>query len=164
KPVAVAAVAQLAARFEVPVVGTGGVIRAEDAVEMLMAGASAVGACTAPVLRGMGWFGKTNEALSRWLDDHGHASVSAVRGYALPHLPLQDDSEGLSFQFEPTKCTLCNQCVVVCSYDARKVIGEVSRSADIEMIFNEERCRSCGLCVEVCKPAALVADWPRRKP
>lgn len=164
KPVAVAAVAQLAARFDVPIVGTGGVISAEDAVEMMMAGASAVGACTAPILRGVAWFGKANAALSQWLDAHGYKNVQAIRGHALRHLSLQDDIAGLSFQFDPTKCTLCDQCVAVCSYDARKVIGDVSRSADIEMIFNEERCRSCGLCVEVCKPAALVADWPRRKP
>ena len=162
KPVAVALVAQLAKRFGVPIVGTGGVINAADAIEMIMAGATAVGVCTAPILRGVEWFAKTNAGLSNWLDEHDFASTEAIRGFALPHLPRTDDIQGLNFTFEPTKCSLCDQCAVACSYDARKVIGEISRDAGIEMILDDEKCRSCGLCVEVCKLGALeFTDWPR---
>ena len=85
RPVAQAVVAELAARFPgVPIVGTGGIIQAEDAVEMTMVGASALGVCTGPLLRGLEWFERTHKSLSAWLDAHGYARLADVRGIALP--------------------------------------------------------------------------------
>ncbi|MBU1879869.1 MAG: dihydroorotate dehydrogenase, partial [Chloroflexi bacterium] len=76
RPIALRTVAEVCLRHDVPVVGTGGVGRAEDVVEMMMAGATAVGAHTAPLLQGLGWFGKTLGRLESWLADHGHASLA----------------------------------------------------------------------------------------
>ena len=67
-----------------PVVGTGGIIQAEDAVEMTMVGATALGVCTGPLLRGLEWFDRTEEKLRAWLDAHGYADLAAMRGLALP--------------------------------------------------------------------------------
>jgi dihydroorotate dehydrogenase (fumarate) len=162
RPVAQAVVAELAQRFDVPIVGTGGIIQAEDAVEMTMAGASALGVCTGPLLRGLEWFGRTHEKLSAWLDGHGYASLAELRGIALPHLHAVEDTAALTFKFEPLKCTRCNLCVVLCPYDAREMAGDKPKSADLKQILHEDRCRSCGLCVEVCKPGALMyGNWPR---
>ena len=58
KPLAVRCVRDIARAVELPVIGVGGVSRGTDAVEMLMAGASAVQVCTAAILRGPGVFGK----------------------------------------------------------------------------------------------------------
>jgi dihydroorotate dehydrogenase (fumarate) len=63
RPIAQAVVAELTRRFGLPVIGTGGVIQAEDAIEMSMVGAAAVGVCTAPIIRGLDWFNKTNDKL-----------------------------------------------------------------------------------------------------
>ncbi len=164
RPVAQAVVSELAVRFPgVPIVGTGGVIQAEDAVEMTMVGASAIGVCTAPLLRGLEWFGKTAEKLSAWLDAHGYASLSDVRGMALPHLHKIEDTAPLTFEFDPLKCTKCDLCVVLCPYDARQMGGgDKPKSPTLTQILDEDRCRYCGLCVEVCKPAALTyGNWPR---
>lgn len=164
RPVAQAVVAELATRFPgVPIVGTGGVIQAEDAVEMTMVGASAIGVCTAPLLRGLEWFSKTAEKLSAWLDAHGYASLSAVRGMALPNLHQVEDTAPLTFEFEPLKCTKCDLCVVLCPYDARQMGGgDKPKSPTLTQILDEDRCRYCGLCVEVCKPGALTyGNWPR---
>jgi dihydroorotate dehydrogenase (fumarate) len=163
RPVAQAVVAELVQRFGVPVIGTGGIIQAEDAVEMTMAGAAALGVCTAPLLRGLEWFEATGKKLSDWLDAHGYRDLSAVRGAALPTLHSIEDAAPLVFEFEPLKCTKCDLCVVLCPYDAREMEGEKAKSPDLVQILHEERCRYCGLCVEVCKPQALTyGNWPRK--
>jgi dihydroorotate dehydrogenase/Pyruvate/2-oxoacid:ferredoxin oxidoreductase delta subunit len=163
RPVAQAVVAELATRFPgIPIVGTGGIIQAEDAVEMTMVGASALGVCTAPLLRGLEWFERTHKALAAWLDGHGYGRLADLRGMALPYLHKVEDTAPLTFEFEPLKCTKCDLCVVLCPYDARLMEGDKPKSADLKQILLEDRCRYCGLCVEVCKPGALTyGNWPR---
>ncbi len=164
RPVAQAVVSELAVRFPgVPIVGTGGIIQAEDAVEMTMVGASALGVCTGPLLRGLEWFGKTGQKLSEWLDRHGYADLSAVRGMALPKLHPVEDTSRLTFNFDPMLCTKCDLCVVLCPYDAREMGGgDKPKTPTLTQILDEERCRYCGLCVEVCKPGSLTyGNWPR---
>lgn len=149
KPLTVRIVADLSKRHPgVPVVATGGVSRAEDVIEMFMAGATAVGVHTTPLLRGLGWFAKTDAGLARWLDRHGYTELARVRGMALPHLPSKERTEPLEFIFQPEMCTDCGRCVTVCAYGARTMDGK-------EMSLDCELCRSCGLCVEVCAPGAL---------
>jgi dihydroorotate dehydrogenase (fumarate) len=162
RPVAQAVVAELAHRFGVPIVGTGGIIQAEDAIEMTMVSATALGVCTAPLLRGLEWFERTHKTLSTWLDAHGYGSLSDVRGIALKHLHVVEDTAPLTFNFEPLKCTKCDLCVVLCPYDAREMEGDRPKTPDLKQILLEDRCRYCGLCVEVCKPEALTyGNWPR---
>ena len=67
RPVAVRCVYELANRLEIPVIGVGGVSSWEDAVEMIMAGASAVQVGTA-LLRGYGIFEEITTGLSRYLE------------------------------------------------------------------------------------------------
>ncbi len=67
KPVAVRCVYELAARLEIPVIGVGGVGDWEDAVEMMMAGASAVQVGTA-LLKGYGVFEEITSGLARFLE------------------------------------------------------------------------------------------------
>ncbi|MCI8623601.1 MAG: dihydroorotate dehydrogenase [Provencibacterium sp.] len=78
-PVAVRMVWQAAQAVSIPVIGLGGVSTAEDAIEMMLAGASAVqvgAACFqdpfAPV--------KIIEGMEAWLDAHRIASVSEIVG------------------------------------------------------------------------------------
>ncbi len=163
RPVAQAVVAELVTRFGVPVVGTGGIIQAEDAVEMSMVGATALGVCTGPLLRGLEWFERTEEKLHAWLDAHCYATLTATRGLALPNLQAVEDTGRLTFDFDPLLCTKCDLCVVLCPYDARTMGGgEKPKAASLTQILDEEACRYCGLCVEVCKPGALTyGNWPR---
>lgn len=148
-PIALRAVAAICLRHDAPVVGTGGVGRAGDVVEMVMAGATAVGVHTAPLLQGLDWFGKTLARLERWLDEHGHARLADLRGLALPHLREPASHVPLSFAFDAETCTQCGRCVTVCAYDARQLTPEG------EMLLDEGLCRSCGLCTSVCPTGAL---------
>jgi dihydroorotate dehydrogenase (fumarate) len=149
RPIALRAVAEICLRYDVQVVGTGGVGQAEDAVEMVMAGATAVGVHTAPLLEGLGWFGKTLSRIDRWLQDRGRACLADLRGSALPHLEEPASPPQLAFAFDSEVCTRCGRCVTVCAYAARDLTPAG------EMLLNRGLCRSCGLCVSVCPTGAL---------
>lgn len=148
-PVALGSVAAISLRHPIPVVGTGGVTRAEDVIEMLMAGATAVGVHTAPLLEGLGWFGRTLSKLQRWLADHGRARLADLRALTLPHLRAAASHKPLTFTFDAQACTECGHCVTVCAYRARQI------APGPQMVLDQERCRSCGLCVSVCPTGAL---------
>jgi len=151
RPIALRVVAEICLRHDVPVVGTGGVGQARDAVEMVMAGATAVGVHSAPLVQGLGWFGKTLPRLERWLDKRGHARLCHLRGLVLPHLSEPASHTPLTFTFDAQACSCCNRCVTVCAYQARSFTPEGQMSLD------EVACRSCGLCASVCPTGALSA-------
>lgn len=159
RPIALRAVADVCLHHAVPVVGTGGVGRAKDAVEMVMAGATAVGVHSAPLLWGLDWFGKTAGRLSRWLDERGHVRLADLRGRALAdlrasisHAAAPERAAPLAFAFDGDRCSACGRCVTVCAYAARRL------TLDGEMMLDAAACRSCGLCVTVCPTGALIVD------
>ncbi len=82
KPVGLACVWQISSKVRIPVIGIGGVATAEDALEYLMAGATAVQVGTAVAFDGVNVFGKLGRDLSALLDQLGLASASAAIGAA----------------------------------------------------------------------------------
>ena len=157
-PIALSIVADLKMKFGKPVVGTGGVFSAQDVIEMTMVGADAIGVCSAPILQGNEWYQQTMANTEKWLVDHGYSSLEEIVGHALPNLEQESSSKGLRFHFEPVQCTLCQRCVQVCPYDARKIIGKTPKNELIQMSMNDELCRSCGLCSSVCPTSALTSN------
>ena len=82
-PVAVRMVWQVASAVKIPIIGMGGISTWKDAVEMLMAGATALQIGTvlfsdpyAPV--------KITEGLNRFLDENGVKSVTELTGTVVP--------------------------------------------------------------------------------
>ncbi|MDY7078356.1 MAG: 4Fe-4S dicluster domain-containing protein [Chloroflexota bacterium] len=149
RPIALRAVAEIRLHQNIPVVGTGGVGRAEDVVEMIMAGAAAVGVHTAPLLRGVDWFGETLTRLEQWLDKHNHTCLSDLRGLALPHLRKSTSHTLLAFAFDAETCIQCERCVTVCAYRARRLTPQG------EMLLDQYLCHWCGLCATICPTEAL---------
>jgi len=149
KPIALRYVADIASKTEKPVVGIGGVTTAKDAVEMLMAGAGAVGICSAPMIRGIQYIDKLNNDLDKLLKKLGYNSVKDVSKVALKNLYEKEIKNKLSFQFEKGKCIKCNRCIEVCSYQAREFKGD-----DLKLDTN--KCHYCGLCATVCPTDALT--------
>jgi dihydroorotate dehydrogenase (NAD+) catalytic subunit len=82
KPVGLACVWQIAEKVSIPVIGIGGVATAEDALEYLMAGATAVEVGTAVAFDGVGVFGRLAKELSALLDSLGIPSAAASVGAA----------------------------------------------------------------------------------
>jgi len=63
KPIILRYVAEIAGQTSKPVIGIGGVVTAADVVEMMMAGAGAVGLCTARILKGMAYLSRLNREI-----------------------------------------------------------------------------------------------------
>lgn len=79
KPVAVRMVWQVAKAVGIPVVGLGGICTAEDAVEFMLAGATAVEIGTANFLDPQVTV-KVRDGVNAWLDSHGCKSVTEIIG------------------------------------------------------------------------------------
>ncbi len=78
-PIALRAVYEASRAVELPVIGTGGVTTAEDAVEMLMAGASAVGVGSSITWKGTGIFKEITAGMASWMEKNGYSNLTDLR-------------------------------------------------------------------------------------
>ncbi len=146
KPIALRMVYDIAQVADVPIIGVGGISKGTDVVEYLMAGATAVGICTAAIVRGPQIFAKIAKQLNRWLDDHGYASVQEIQGLTLQQQPPKMTEPPI---LVPEKCTGCNFCVMSCFY--RALYLDENR----KIAIYEDLCEECGLCLTRCPVDAL---------
>ena len=79
KPVAVRMVHQVARAVRIPVIGLGGIMNAADAIEFLMAGATAIEIGTANFIDPTVTV-KVIDGINEWLDRHGVADVHDIIG------------------------------------------------------------------------------------
>lgn len=126
------------------VIGTGGISKAEDILEFLLAGASAVQMLSGALLKGKDLFGKILADLPGVLVRYGFSSVGEVMKNGLsnpvsyePSLPVWDSA----------LCTRCGLCERICPYFALS-LGETLK-------VDPEKCFSCGLCISKCPVRAL---------
>lgn len=79
KPIAVRMVWEVCQAVDIPVIGMGGITCAEDALEFIIAGASAVQVGTANFTDTLA-MPKIIAGMNAWLDGHGIADISEIRG------------------------------------------------------------------------------------
>jgi dihydroorotate dehydrogenase subfamily 1 len=155
KPLALRCVRDVARAVDLPIIGVGGVSNGVDAIEMLMAGASAVGVCSAAILRGHAVFGRIGSEMDAWLDAHGYATARDVRGLALA------SAEAWWASGKPrvveAACNGCDLCAVSCPYEAISVVDGLA-------LIDDERCERCGLCVTRCHRGAIVWESAGSEP
>jgi dihydroorotate dehydrogenase (NAD+) catalytic subunit len=80
KPIAVHCVYELAARLNIPIIGVGGIRGWEDAVEFLVAGASAVQIGSAILWRELRIFSEVVDGLATYMRQNGFTCVSELVG------------------------------------------------------------------------------------
>ncbi|MCD6248456.1 MAG: 4Fe-4S binding protein [Hadesarchaea archaeon] len=149
KPLAVRCVADIALAVNVPVIGAGGVSTGRDAVEFIMAGASAVQVCSAAIIHGAGIYGRIADEMSHFMQIKNYRTVEDMRGIALKHLPEAPmHPKARAPEVIRSRCTGCRLCEKSCIFGAVKIIGGVAR-------VDLTRCTGCGLCVSVCPTRAL---------
>lgn len=83
KPVAVRCVYEIASEVKVPIIGCGGVLTGEDAVEFIMAGARAVQIGTGVYFRDIGIFRQVSEEIEKFMREEGYESIEEMVGVAL---------------------------------------------------------------------------------
>lgn len=152
KPIALRYVAEITSATDKPVIGLGGVIKAEDAIEMLMAGAQAVGICTAPIVKGVEYISKLNKNLEKLITKLGYKNPGEISGLSHKYLNPAANNKKFDFIYNPDTCTECMACVKACSYEARALENKV-------MSLNTDLCRYCGLCFSVCPNGSLSSNF-----
>jgi dihydroorotate dehydrogenase/NAD-dependent dihydropyrimidine dehydrogenase PreA subunit len=134
-----------------PIMGSGGISTWRDALSFILAGASAIQACTSVMIRGYAVIGEIAEGLGRWMDDRGLDRLSEVVGLSLKEIvPLEglERRKIYSVAVDGGKCTRCGICVRACPYGAITLV-------DGEVVVDEEACDNCNLCVSLCPANAL---------
>ncbi len=82
KPVALRCVWEIAEAVKIPIIGCGGVTNWRDAVEYMLAGASAVEIGSGIMYEGFEVYGKVNKGIEKYLKENGFDSVREVVGLA----------------------------------------------------------------------------------
>ena len=83
KPIALRCVAEIAKTVDVPIIGTGGVISGRDAIEMVMAGATAIGVGSAYWYRGPDAMKLILEEMEAFMMDHDINNLADIKGKAV---------------------------------------------------------------------------------
>ncbi len=87
KPIALNMVAEIARDPEthgMPISGIGGITTWRDAAEFMALGAGTVQVCTAAMVYGFKIVQEMATGLSDWMDEKGHANLTAFTGRAVP--------------------------------------------------------------------------------
>ena len=82
KPIGVRCVYDIAKNVDIPVIGVGGVTTGEDALEYIMAGASAIQIGTGIYYRGIDIFKKVCREIEDWMKDHNYKTITKLIGAA----------------------------------------------------------------------------------
>lgn len=82
RPIAVRCVYDVTRAVDVPVIGVGGVMNGRDAIEMVMAGAAAVGVGSAIYWHGPEVFTLIHREMVEFMSTHNYASLDEIRGIA----------------------------------------------------------------------------------
>jgi dihydroorotate dehydrogenase (NAD+) catalytic subunit len=82
KPIGVRCVYDISKNVKIPVIGVGGITTGEDAIEYLMAGASAVQIGSAVYYRGPDVFAQVCKEIETWMKKHDYKKITDLRGAA----------------------------------------------------------------------------------
>lgn len=155
KPIALRMILEMAQCVSIPLIGVGGISRAEDAIEYFMAGASFVGVVTVAHLRGATAFHKIVEGIDRWVEAHGYSDVGDLIGLALRKIRQRRERNLVAITkpqppiVDNERCTGCRRCETSCVYEAIRVGEDRLAHADARL------CYGCGLCRDVCPVQAI---------
>ncbi len=82
KPIAVRCVYDIYENIKIPIIGMGGITTGEDAIEMMMAGATLIGMGSAVSYRGIDVFEKVWKEVQDWMKKHGYKDCKEIIGLA----------------------------------------------------------------------------------
>ncbi|HHT9127456.1 MAG TPA: DUF561 domain-containing protein, partial [Candidatus Wujingus californicus] len=82
RPIAIRCVYDIYKAVKIPIIGVGGISTGRHAIEMIMAGASAIGIGTGVYYRGIDVFKKVCEEMTQWMQENGFYSINSIVGVA----------------------------------------------------------------------------------
>ena len=82
KPIAVRCVYDIYETVDIPIIGIGGILDGNDAIEMMMAGASAIGIGTGVLYRGIDIFKKISNEIENFMKENNYKKLEELIGIA----------------------------------------------------------------------------------
>ncbi len=82
KPIAVRCIYDIFKEVEIPILGIGGVSSGKDAIELMMAGASAIGIGSATYTRGKSCFKEITKEIEDWMTENNMKKLEEITGKA----------------------------------------------------------------------------------
>jgi dihydroorotate dehydrogenase subfamily 1 len=153
KEVALGYVVEIFRRTELPIIGLGGVARWQDAVEMVIAGATGIGVCTAAMTHGPGIFTELQEGLESYLRDQNE-TLDQLRGTGLQGMERINELGLADFvvEIESDECTACGTCALICPVQAPEERDDV-------YWIDPSICVRCGFCTHYCPVSCIEINW-----
>jgi dihydroorotate dehydrogenase subfamily 1 len=144
KEVALGYVVEIFRRTDLPIIGLGGVARWQDAAEMVIAGATGIGVCTAAMTHGPEVFTELKSGLAAYLQDQ-NVTLDQLRGTGLEGMKRVNERgvAELLVEIDADECTMCGTCSLVCQSQAPEEREEA-------YWINPDVCVKCGMCVHYC--------------
>ncbi|MDO9535788.1 MAG: tRNA-dihydrouridine synthase [Bacillota bacterium] len=87
KPMGIKTVSELCRRFNLPVIGTGGVSAGADVIEYMMAGACAVQVLTSAMKAKKEIVNNIKTEIMKYMQNKGLQNLESIKGLSLPYLP-----------------------------------------------------------------------------
>ncbi|MDD3122380.1 MAG: 4Fe-4S binding protein [Candidatus Izemoplasmatales bacterium] len=145
KPIALATIYKIKSAVpELTIIGVGGIKSADDVIEFMLAGASAVQMLSGALLKGKDLYSKIILDLPATLEKYGFSSIEEVK-----KTKLNKDVEyvGNVPTLNEDKCIKCMLCMNICPYFAIDFTDKIT--------FNKDMCFRCGLCISKCPVKAI---------
>lgn len=158
KPLVLKMVLDITEAVDIPVIGLGGITKAEDAIAYIMAGATAVELATASTLYGYEKYEEIVDGIEAFMKRKGYTSLEDFRGLTHRKIANRRANGTQIIQsiklpvHDKSKCDGCGTCYMACAYGAIEM-GE--RYAELI----PDNCEGCGLCVSVCPRKAISQDY-----
>lgn len=142
-----------------PLLSSGGVSTARDAVERIMCGVDLVGICSIIMYRGYKVIGGILKGMDDFMERKGYKSIEDIRGIAVNHVNNYLEfpefmgqrmvaKEAMKTIINSEKCNSCGKCSV-CTY------GAITMEADFPKV-DLELCERCGVCQSICPTEAIA--------
>lgn len=145
KPVALNRVANIRKEFpDLPIIACGGVEKAEDVLEFVLAGADLVQMLSSSLMKGREIFDDIIKKLPETMKKYDIKSIEELRK---TELSLEPKGKGGYPEVNYELCTKCMICVKVCP--------EMAISFNEKIIMEKNICIRCGLCQSKCPVEAI---------